>query len=295
MQIDPHTLARLGNLEITGRTIATGYLHGRHLGQRHGPGTEFSQYRTWQPGDPRRSVDWRLFARTGQLHVREAELETDLRLWLVLDTSASMGVRTPGAPLTKLGFALRLAAALGFLAQQQGDELGLVEMGRQTAVRLPPAAGRDQWYRLLGALDSLDAGGDLVGAESLPLTLLDASEGALIFVLSDFYQQTGELLQNVARLALGNRDLRALCLECEVETRFDLGGARRLRDPESGEIVMTQPPRVRAQYLASRESYLNQVAREIAAAGGRFGRFSVDRPLDESLRRYLMAESAPAP
>jgi len=138
--IYPATLASIDDLELAGKMLATGYLFGRHLGQRHGPGYEFAQYRAWQPGDSSRTVDWRLYARSQRLNVRESELETDQRLWIILDTSASMDFASPGGALNKFSYARTLAAALGYLAHQQGDELGLVSLGQCCRVQVPASA-----------------------------------------------------------------------------------------------------------------------------------------------------------
>ncbi|MEM7705159.1 MAG: DUF58 domain-containing protein [Pseudomonadota bacterium] len=294
--INPATLAAIDDLELAGRMLATGYLFGRHLGQRHGPGFEFAQYRAWQPGDSSRSVDWRLYARSERLSVRESELETDQRLWLLLDTSASMDFASPGGALNKFAYACRLAAALGYLAQQQGDELGLITLASDCRLRVPASAGRLQWYRVLGAMRDLRCAGSLGDVSSidgnptelrLPQGFSDASEGALIIVLSDFYQHHGELSDLLGRLANGGRDVRAVCLETEAERTLPYRGVVRLRDPESGVERFTDPAQTRAAYRASRQSYFDELRRTLLGRGVNFERFNVDEPLDGRLRRYL--------
>ncbi len=294
--IDPATLAAIGDLELAGRMLATGYLFGRHLGQRHGPGFEFAQYRAWQPGDSSRSVDWRLYARSERLSVRESELETDQRLWLLLDTSASMDFASPGGALNKFGYACRLAAALGYLAQQQGDELGLITLASDCRLRVPASAGRLQWYRVLAALRDLRCGGRLGEAAlasgepielRLPEGFSDASEGALIVVLSDFYQHETELTDLLGRLANGSRDVRAVCLETAAERELPYRGVVRLQDPESGAERFTDPGQTRAAYRAARQAYFEELRHTLLGRGVRFERFNVDEPLDGRLRRYL--------
>src|SRR3977135_3167513 len=94
-------------------------------GSRHarprGHGLEFRDYRHYQPGDDPRVIDWNVHARLGQLVVRVFRAEGQLRLHLLVDTSASMSV---GAP-SKLACAARLAAALAYVAVERRDAVGL--------------------------------------------------------------------------------------------------------------------------------------------------------------------------
>jgi uncharacterized protein (DUF58 family) len=157
--IQPAALARIQDLELAGRLIAEGYLLGRHRGARLGQGIEFAQYRNWEPGEESRTIDWRLFARTEKMFVRQSELDTDFRLWLVVDYSGSMQQRSVDGALSKFEYARFLAAGLGYLAQHQDDEMGLIGLGTESSVFLPAETGRDQWYRLLTELERMQPGG----------------------------------------------------------------------------------------------------------------------------------------
>ncbi|MFK7955176.1 MAG: DUF58 domain-containing protein [Lysobacterales bacterium] len=286
--IDAATLAAIDDLELAGRMLATGYLFGRHLGQRHGPGYEFAQYRAWQPGDASRTVDWRLYARSQRLNVRESELETDQRLWLLLDTSASMSFASPGGAINKFFYAKALAAALGYLAQQQGDELGLVTLGEQATVRIPASSGRSQWYRVLAAMRDLPCEGSLGDGDiELPANFSDMSAGSLVIVLSDFYQTNQELQQLLIRLKTAQCDVRALCLETHAEQTLKYKGVVQLIDPETGEQRLTDPAQSAGEFVAAREAYLQTVRNDLAIHDIAFERFSVDEPLDHRLRQYL--------
>ena len=70
-------------------------------------------------GDPARLVDWRVWAKTDQLYIREYEQETNLRGYLYLDTSRSMAYGD-GAQ-NKMAYARLLCAVLALLMQNQND------------------------------------------------------------------------------------------------------------------------------------------------------------------------------
>ena len=88
--IDPLVLASIKDMPLIAKTVAHGLLHGLHASVQRGTGVEFSQYRAYEPGDPLGNIDWKLFARSDRYFVREAERESNINIWLVLDASASM-------------------------------------------------------------------------------------------------------------------------------------------------------------------------------------------------------------
>ena len=105
-----------------------GSVSGRHPSPHRGSSVEFAEYRKYVPGDDLRRLDWRAYGRSDRFFVKEFEADTNLRCCLVLDTSGSMGFGSAG--VTKIEYARRIAGALGHLAVQQGDAVGLVVRGR---------------------------------------------------------------------------------------------------------------------------------------------------------------------
>ena len=89
--LDIKALSRSKDLPFIAKTLAQGFLQGSHASIQRGVGVEFSQYRTYEPGDELAKVDWKLFARTDKYFVREAERESDTSLYFIIDSSASMG------------------------------------------------------------------------------------------------------------------------------------------------------------------------------------------------------------
>ena len=88
--IDPKTIARIKDLPLVAKTIAEGFLIGHQASTQRGVGLEFSQYRAYQEGDELNRIDWKLFARSDRYYVREAERESEIDVWFLLDSSASM-------------------------------------------------------------------------------------------------------------------------------------------------------------------------------------------------------------
>src|SRR5277367_3753248 len=109
--LDLALLHDLPSLELRARYLMNGFLTGLHRSPLKGFSVEFAEYRAYQLGDDLRRVDWRLFGRTDRLHVKQFEHETQLRVFLVLDTSASMAYASkPEAWLRKIDFARTIFA-----------------------------------------------------------------------------------------------------------------------------------------------------------------------------------------
>src|SRR5712691_1391506 len=101
-----------------------GNVSGHHKSPHRGSSVEFAEYRNYVPGDDIRRLDWRVFGRTDRFYLKEYEADTNLRCYLILDGSGSMGFA--GQTVGKLDFAKRLAATLAYLVAQQGDAVGLL-------------------------------------------------------------------------------------------------------------------------------------------------------------------------
>jgi uncharacterized protein (DUF58 family) len=156
----PEVLIRALDLSV-GRRIR-GLVPGDYRAADLGGGLELAQVRPYEPGDDVRRMDWNVTARTTIPHVRVHVPERALTTWLVLDASASMTFGT--ADRRKADVAEGVAIAVGHLATQRGNRLGLVTFGGPADRRLPPAAGR---RGLLAALVAARAA-DVDASESVP-------------------------------------------------------------------------------------------------------------------------------
>ena len=132
----PEVLIRALDLSV-GRRIR-GLVPGQHRASDLGVVVELAQVRPYEPGDDVRRIDWNVTARTTIPHVRVFVPERALTTWLLLDVSPSMTFGT--ADRRKADVAEGVAIAVGHLATQRGNRLGLVTFGGGSDRRLPPTA-----------------------------------------------------------------------------------------------------------------------------------------------------------
>ena len=90
------------NLDFFARHVVEGFLTGMHKSPYHGFSVEFAEHRLYNPGEPIKNIDWKLFARSDKLFVKKFEEETNLRSYILVDTSSSMMYPENNSHLNKL-------------------------------------------------------------------------------------------------------------------------------------------------------------------------------------------------
>ena len=263
MQASAALAAHTANLGLAVRHVLAGLGHGIHAGRERGAGVEFSEYRAYAPGDEWRRVDWKLLARADRYFVREAERDSHVAVWLVLDASASMlepSRRIAG--LTKLGYAKLLLACVGAIAQRQGDAFGLLVCRGERAELVPALRGPRQLQRVLARIERTEADGGLPAGDVLRASLRFTRSPSLVCVAGDFLDWPSPLSEVLVRLRGMRHDVRALCLhtEAEVEGGFDPGLS--YRDPEQGGAIVRFGSGLRETYLRGRSTHFDEVARQ---------------------------------
>lgn len=278
--------ARLRDLRLVTRSAAGADGLGMHASRSRGAGLEFAQYRGYEPGDEPRRIDWKLYARSDRYFVREAERDSPLTVWIVIDASASMAFADrKRRDYSKLDAARLLAACVIELALRQGDRFGLIGLGEQELVFIPDAAGPRQRDRCMLALDSVTAQGGLPADESLRPLWEKIRPGSLVVLLSDGFDD--RLCDLAMRLAAARREVVSIGLLSVEERDFPFRGGHRFRDPESGEELLADGERARADYLQRFAAARAALGRQFAGAGIRHVDHYLDQAPDEPLRRLF--------
>lgn len=286
--IDPTTLARIRDLPLVARRVADGFLHGIQQSHQRGVGIEFSQYRGYEPGDDPGRIDWKLFARSDRYFVREAERESEIVIWFVVDASRSMQQRSEDGAWSKFEYARHLVATLSYLAQRQGDGIGLLALSSQDPVMLPPLTGERQWHRLLKALMRLKSGDRFPDPDHLHAHLARLQCPGMVFVISDLYQQDQEILDFLRQVSTSRSEAVALQLQCRDEQRFPWTGPVRFEDLETGETLLVSARAARDGYLdalSEHQAHWTQALRRIDVS---HGLIDIDEPMDAALYDFLV-------
>ncbi|MGS1079018.1 DUF58 domain-containing protein [Pseudoxanthomonas beigongshangi] len=289
--IPPEVRSRLKDLRLTSRRAVGGQGIGLHRSRSRGAGLEFAQYRAYEPGDEPRQIDWKLYARSDRFFVREAERESPLAVWILIDASASMTQADVDRPEgSRLDAARALAACLAELALRQGDRFGLVALHEAGLRVVAPATGVRQRDRLLLELHGLSAGGGFPGPQSLAPLWERIGAGDLVILLGDCFDDASVALAE--RLAAARREVLVIPLLTVEERDFTFTGGHRFRDPETGEELLGDGAAMRAEYLARFAEARRELKARLDASGIRHADYFLDQPLDLPLRRLFGARDA---
>jgi uncharacterized protein (DUF58 family) len=295
--LDPAQLAKLGSLTIKARVIVDGALSGLHRASVHGSSVEFSEHKEYSPGDELRHVDWKAYAKVDRYYVKQFEQESQLTVYLVLDTSASMAFGGgASAGTSKLEYAGLLVAALAYLVDQQQDKVGLVACGdRVTETVVPPRSRGKHLHDLLGVLDHVLTGGAR-GDESPAYALgriaeLARKRRALIVLASDLFDPDDETLRVLAQLRAQRHDVSVVHVLHPDERTFPYEGLTEFQALESAAKLLVNPAAIRREYLERMTAFLARCRDAMAAAGIDYHLTTTDRPLDDALLELLVARS----
>ena len=281
-------LAQSTDLELVIRHVLAGLGQGVHAGRERGSGVEFSEYRAYAPGDEWRRVDWKLLARADRYYVREAERDSHVAVWLLLDASASMAEPSRSIQgLDKLAYARTLLACIGAIAQRQGDAFGLAVLTNGRVQLVPAARGPRQLQRVLAKLQSVQAAGALPDAEVLRSGLRFTQSPSLVFAATDFLDWPSPLSEALIRLRHMRHDVRAACLQTEAECTggFDAGPA--YRDPERDSGVFRFGADLREGYLRKRAQHFDTVTASLRAHDLPLVEARIEQAPGEVLRTWL--------
>jgi len=264
----PEALLRALDLSV-GRRIR-GLLPGEYRAHDLGGGTELAQVRPYEPGDDIRRMDWNVTARTTVPHVRVHVPERALTAWLLLDVSPSMTFGT--ADRRKADVAEGVAVAIGHLATQRGNRLGIVTFGGSRDRRVPPAAGRAGLLGLLltSRVEAVEEGtGATSPIDALRIANAAAPRGGLVVVVSDFRGPSN-----------WRSDLAAVAARHHV-IAVEIGDPRETDLPDVGELTLVDAEtgrevRVDTSSRRLRERFATAAVQDRARLAADFRRLGID-------------------
>jgi uncharacterized protein (DUF58 family) len=279
--------------------IVAGLLPGIQASRQPGLSREFSQYRAYLPGDEPQHIDWKLFARSDRYYLRESEVQTALTLRIVLDATDSMrhaDTAGAGEGIRKFDVARVLAAALAYVANRQGDPIGLHIVANGGVTSVQPGERRQPFERIIHALEKLEPGGRWpVSGHELSAAVWSHGSVAtppgatreLTIVLTDGHEHGEEIRSALAPLRSRQHEVLFMHLLGRDELEFPFSGPIRFEEWETGAVFETDASSARAVWLENQERELEQWRRAWQGRAFDYVQIRTDEPLDRALRAYL--------
>jgi uncharacterized protein (DUF58 family) len=284
--LSPVELAALGGLEFVSREVVEGFLTGLHRSPNRGFSVEFAEHRMYQPGDDLRYVDWRMYGRSDRYYIKQFEEETNLRCYVLLDTSASMAWSSGELP-SKLWYGKQLAASLALLLLRQGDSVGLVAFDERLRAHLSPRGGRRQFTHIAQSLLQLQPAGGTEAGSALRDVAGRLRRRGLVVLLSDLLVDPDSTRLAIQFLRHRGHEVLVFHLLDPGERELPAVRDARFVDPETGEEIPVSVADLRAEYREAVLHALDEWRRTLAPQGVDYTIVETDQPMVHALRAYL--------
>ena len=279
-------IARFENLLVFAKSTVEGFFAGRHKSPNRGSAAEFAEYKEYVTGDDTARLDWRVYGRTRRLFVRQFEGETDMAIYLLVDTSASM--RYAGAKRqSKYILAAKIAAALSYLMHAQGDKISLTLFAERVTRFIPPGGTRRHLHQIVTALERVQPTRTTSLARAIEECAVFVKKRGRLVILSDFLDDTGALFEALARFVHRKFDILLLHVADPDELHLPPLTAANFVDLESGHSIQVDPGEIRAEYRARMERVLADLAREADLRQIQHRLVDTEQPYLDAIEAYL--------
>lgn len=283
LDLPPELRSRLRRLSIVPRRAAVLSAAGMHDSRNKGGGLEFAQYRAYERGDDLRAIDWKLYARSDKFFVRDAERESPVAIWIVLDASASMAQADLARPdWSRFDAARRIAAGLMEIALYQGDRFGLVVENASGPMVLSPGSGGRHRDRVLMSLAPLKASGAADWTRDVGVFGEQMGARDIILMLTDGFDEG--CIATAERLAASGRDVCLIQILTGDERDFPFDQGYRFHDPETGAELIGDGRTLRADFIARFAAARAALSARLEARGIRHVEHFIDEGADIPIR-----------
>lgn len=284
----PEIASSLGNMELVARFVVEGFITGLHKSPYHGFSVEFAEHRPYNPGDPIRNIDWKLFARTDRYYIKQYEEETNLKAHIIVDASRSMDYTSDTKHITKYRYATILAAALAYLLTRQQDAVGLAIFDEQVRSFFPARLKASYLREMLRVLQQTQPSNRTSTQAVLRNVLERIKRRGLVIVISDFLDEPQEVITSLKLLRHGGHEVIAFQVLDPVERTLALSASdATIYDSETGEFIKTQPYQLQESYKTAVDTYLSELHESLANEQIDHVVLDTTTPFDKALIEYL--------
>ncbi|WP_423130284.1 DUF58 domain-containing protein [Gaoshiqia sp. Z1-71] len=295
---DIRQFQQFDNLELVAREVVEGFITGLHRSPFHGFSVEFAEHRQYNQGESTKHIDWKLFARSDRLYVKQYEEETNLRCQLVIDTSSSMLFpyeKGKNHLFNKLAFSVYAAAALIYLMRKQRDAVGLTLFSDQIEFhsenRLSSVHAELLYGKLAGLLaagkDELRKSTNTIGV--LHQIAEQVHKRSLIILFSDMMDQgkDDELFSALQHLRYNKHEVILFHVtDHRQEREFDfLNRPYRFVDLETGQHLRFRPNELKEGYRKAVRQYFD----DLKVKCGQYRIDLVEADINQDFRQVLMS------
>ncbi|MCX8011249.1 MAG: DUF58 domain-containing protein [Ignavibacteria bacterium] len=283
--LEPEFISKISSLDLIARLVVEGFMVGLHKSPYHGFSVEFSQHRQYMPGDEIQKIDWKAFAKTDKYFVKQYEEETNLKSYIILDSSNSMSYSSKG--LTKYQYAVYLASALSYLMIAQNDAVGLILFSDKIEEFLTPRVSKSYLLQIFKTLSHHSPKNTTNTSKCLNEVAEKIRRRGLVIIISDFFDNIDSIISGVKHFRYKKNEVVLFQIIDQAEVEFNFGRDAIFKDLDSKEELLTQPYHIQKSYRELFDEFVARVSTECRKNQIDFNQITTDTPYDKALLSYL--------
>jgi len=261
-----------------------------HPSPYHGFSVEFAEHREYVPGDDIRHVDWKVWSKTDKFYLKQYEEETNLLLYLLLDSSESMSYAS-GNNVTKLMYAQFVAAALAYMVLQQQDSVGLALFDDMVRRYLKPAGQPSHLKELLHVMDVMPAR----EKSDLGIVFHDLAERfkkrGVVAIFSDLFDDVPRIIAGLKHFRHRRHEVIVFHILDPAELEFPFRQTTLFKGLEGMPEILTEPHALRRAYQAEISAFLAEIKKGCQMINIDYVPLRTDQELDTALSSYLASRA----
>jgi uncharacterized protein (DUF58 family) len=282
---DPSVISKLNSLELRARLVVEGFIVGLHKSPYHGFSVEFTEHRPYMQGDGLSDIDWKAYGKTEKYYIKQYEEETNLRSYILLDISRSMGYASENN-IRKLEYGLTLVAALSYMMIKQQDAVGLTLYSEKVIKYLPPKSSRSYLQEILRTLSTVEISSVTHTASCLNSIAEKINRRGLVIIISDFFDDVNSILSSLKHFRYKKNEVIVFQLLDPLERSFAFGRDAVFKDMETGEEITTQPYQIQKSYKEAMDDFINKIKKECLNSNIEYNLLETSTPFDKALYSY---------
>ncbi|MBI3209646.1 MAG: DUF58 domain-containing protein [Candidatus Solibacter usitatus] len=283
--LEPSVLAGMSDIQLVAKMVVNGFISGLHRSPDFGFSQEFAEYRPYSMGDDLRYVDWNVFARTEKTFLKRYRGETNTRVTVLLDASASMGFGSHRVP--KIDYARYLAASMCYLALEQRDACGIIVFDDEVRQFVPPRSRQGQLARLLHAVEHAEPRAHTDFAKPFFHFQQYQFRRGIAIVISDFYAPPEVVVKTIEPLRFRGTEVVLFHVLDPEELKPKFRDPVILVDMETKDSMEVSPDYANNEYRTKIRAHVEELGSKARGAGLGYHVLDTSQPLDEAMREYF--------
>ncbi len=284
--LNPSVISKLNSLELRARLVVEGFMVGLHRSPYHGFSVEFSEHRPYMQGDDLKDIDWKVYGKTEKFFIKQYEEETNLKSYILLDTSRSMSYFSEGN-LSKLEYASTLVAGLSYLMLRQQDAVGLSLYSEKIDRYLPPKASKIYLREILKNLSEAKASNKTNTASSLHSIAEKIKRRGLVIIVSDLFDDINSVLSALKHFRYKKNEVIVFQVLDPRERNFAFGSDAIFKDMETEDEITTQPYQIQKAYKEAMIEFVSRIKTECLNSNIDYNLIETSMPFDKALFSYI--------